>query len=78
MVLTNEQRQALLAFQNFLAEDAGVFILRGYAGTGKTFLVGRMAKILQESKMGFHSPSANWKGCQSAFQRNWLSRQDYS
>jgi len=38
--LTGDQRQALTALEAFmLGDEALVFVLRGYAGTGKTFLM---------------------------------------
>ena len=36
---TNQQKQALAAIENFLAGEKSVFILEGYAGTGKTTLI---------------------------------------
>ena len=39
MTLTTEQQSALNAIINFTESDTNVFILRGYAGTGKTTLL---------------------------------------
>ena len=47
--LTAHQQAALTAFQAFLsAPDEPVFLLRGYAGTGKTFLLARLIAVAQE------------------------------
>jgi AAA domain/UvrD-like helicase C-terminal domain len=49
--LTADQRNALTSLETFLADDAAqVFILRGYAGTGKTFLMLGVAAWLQEQQ----------------------------
>lgn len=39
MVLLEQQQQALDSFEQFLKGDNSIFILRGYAGTGKTTLI---------------------------------------
>lgn len=39
MILYSQQQKALDAIKRFLASDDQVFILRGYAGTGKTTLI---------------------------------------
>ncbi len=51
---TNDQEQALQQLSTFIftPSEHDVFILRGYAGTGKTNLVSALAKAL---------PSAKWK-----------------
>ena len=49
---TSEQEIALKKLASFLTEQAGeqVFLLRGYAGTGKTSLVAALIKALDELK----------------------------
>lgn len=48
ITLTPDQRAALEALQVFIAGgDARMFVLRGYAGTGKTFLMQGLAAWLQ-------------------------------
>lgn len=39
MILTNQQQQVLDSIKEFLNGDASVFILKGYAGTGKTTMI---------------------------------------
>lgn len=39
MILTNQQQQVLDSIKEFLNSDASVFILKGYAGTGKTTMI---------------------------------------
>ena len=39
MVLTKQQQQVLNAIKDFLDSSASVFILKGYAGTGKTTMI---------------------------------------
>ncbi|MFZ4595215.1 MAG: ATP-dependent DNA helicase, partial [Verrucomicrobiaceae bacterium] len=47
--LTESQTKAVDALQRFLEDpDERCFILRGYAGTGKTFLIGGLVRYLQE------------------------------
>ena len=47
MELKTHQKEALQAIRNFLQDDNREFVLRGYAGTGKTTLV---SAILEEAK----------------------------
>lgn len=47
MTLTSQQQQAMEKFKAFIADkDRQVFILKGYAGTGKTTLIRCMAEYL--------------------------------
>lgn len=39
MTLTKQQQQVLDFIKEFLINDASVFILKGYAGTGKTTMI---------------------------------------
>ena len=39
MEYTSQQKQALLAIESFLGSNKSIFILKGYAGTGKTTLI---------------------------------------
>ncbi len=48
--LSNDQQQALKAFQSFMESDTPIFILKGYAGTGKTFLTRIISQYLKEGK----------------------------
>ena len=52
--LNNDQAQAFKSIQKFLDHPAAdTFILKGYAGTGKTFLMQFLAKWLEEKKHRF-------------------------
>lgn len=54
MSLTIHQQSAYNQIKTFLHSDApGVFILKGYAGTGKTFLMQYLAQRLAEEKKDF-------------------------
>jgi len=47
IVLTAAQRLALDSIENFLSSDTNCFLLKGYAGTGKTFLMGQLINYLK-------------------------------
>lgn len=52
--LNQDQQQALRAIKRFLFDPSlNTFILQGYAGTGKTFLMQHLGKILKEKKKAF-------------------------
>ena len=46
MELTQQQKHVLDAIKKFMESDAAVFILRGYAGTGKTTMIKQMADYI--------------------------------
>jgi hypothetical protein len=50
MTLTNQQQQVFSAIKDFMDGDASVFILKGYAGTGKTTMVKVIAEYLAQSR----------------------------
>ena len=49
MTLTTEQQSALIALIDFIGSKANIFILRGYAGTGKTTLLKSLLEHLKDS-----------------------------
>lgn len=49
MTLTTEQQSALTALIDFIGSKANIFILRGYAGTGKTTLLKSLLEYLKDS-----------------------------
>src|SRR5688572_21471758 len=52
--LNDDQLQAFKAIQKFIDHPAAdTFILKGHAGTGKTFLMQYLAKWLEEKKQKF-------------------------
>lgn len=53
ITLTKGQQNGIQNFQNFLENDFKVFILKGYAGTGKTTLISEFIKILEEKKIAY-------------------------
>lgn len=48
MQLYSQQEEALKALRNFVKSDISVFILKGYAGTGKTTLINIFCKELSK------------------------------
>jgi ATP-dependent exoDNAse (exonuclease V) alpha subunit len=54
ITLNSEQKAAFKAIEKFLEHPAAnIFVLKGYAGTGKTFLMQRLAKMLTDSEQEF-------------------------
>ena len=54
MTLTPQQNEAMRIFYQFIADDkAQVYILTGYAGTGKTTLIAQMAQYLFDKSFSF-------------------------
>lgn len=51
--LTKEQEQALLSMDDFLQSNERVFMLKGYAGTGKTTLLKGICEYLHERQNRF-------------------------
>ena len=51
--LTNDQNNALVMIQDFLTSDENVFILQGYAGSGKTTLIKGISDYLIELQRPF-------------------------
>ena len=47
---TSEQRQALEQVSLFLNDDSSVFILKGYAGTGKTSIISEIVKSVRKAQ----------------------------
>ena len=50
MKLTQQQQQVLCKIKEFMESDASVFILCGYAGTGKTTMVKQIADYLSQTR----------------------------
>jgi tRNA A37 threonylcarbamoyladenosine biosynthesis protein TsaE len=46
--LSSDQEKALSEIESFLNSDDSIFLLNGYAGTGKTTLLGGLCKYLEE------------------------------
>jgi ATP-dependent exoDNAse (exonuclease V) alpha subunit len=54
IILNREQKAAFKAITKFLEHPAAnVFVLKGYAGTGKTFLMQRLAQMLTDTEQEF-------------------------
>lgn len=49
IVLTQDQQRVLEEIKCFMTSDASVFILRGYAGTGKTTMVKQIADYISQT-----------------------------
>lgn len=54
LVLSHDQQCAMARFIEFVNGDAKVFILKGYAGTGKTTIVHEMIKMLRNRNSQYH------------------------
>lgn len=55
IVLTNHQNTALSKIKNFLSNDSSqIFILKGYAGTGKTYLIKEIVNYLKSEFTNSH------------------------
>lgn len=55
LIFTTSQKKALSRLKRFIDDDSlNVFILRGYAGTGKTTLVKELIRILKTKQKEFH------------------------
>ncbi|MBO5630574.1 MAG: AAA family ATPase, partial [Aeriscardovia sp.] len=55
ITLTQDQQEAMDAIMSFVdAKDKRVFILRGYAGTGKTTLVKEILSELRRRNRGYN------------------------
>ncbi len=52
--LTNQQQHALDLLTQFINNDERVFILKGYAGTGKTTLMKELITVLKEQKINYN------------------------
>ena len=53
MALTDQQQQVLNKIVKFIESDASVFILHGYAGTGKTTMIKHIADYVSQSPKCF-------------------------
>ena len=51
--LTENQKELVLRLDDFLSSSFPTFILKGYAGTGKTFMMKGLTDFLSESKRSF-------------------------
>lgn len=51
--LTGDQKQALEKIESFMQSDSKVFILKGYAGSGKTTLINGIVEFLKSEKQNF-------------------------
>lgn len=54
IALTHDQQVVMDRFVEFLNGDEKVFILRGYAGTGKTTIVKEMINLLRDRDASYH------------------------
>lgn len=50
---TTDQQQALACFESLMRGPDRIFILKGYAGTGKTFLLNEITRILEQRGIPF-------------------------
>lgn len=54
IILTDSQNRVLSQMKEFLESGDKVFVLKGYAGTGKTTLMRFLIKHLQDQERGYH------------------------
>jgi ribonuclease HI len=54
MKLSENQQEAFALIKEFLSAPVPVFILKGYAGTGKTYLIKAVAEYLESRKRSFY------------------------
>jgi ATP-dependent exoDNAse (exonuclease V), alpha subunit - helicase superfamily I member len=52
--LTGSQEKAIVKLESFLAGNGQAFILKGYAGTGKTFMLSRLCEFFKETGQPFY------------------------
>ncbi len=51
--LSNSQKEAIIGIENFLKSNINCFILKGYGGTGKTFILKGLADFLKATDRNF-------------------------
>lgn len=82
MTLTTQQQQVLDKIKRFMESDAPVFILRGYAGTGKTTMVKQIADyVSQFRKVTLMAPTgraANVLHIKTGYQASTIHKAIYS
>ena len=57
ITLTSSQQRAFDQFKDFIESDKKVFILKGYAGTGKTTLLNSFVEELKDISLKFRGSS---------------------
>ncbi|MBQ2856418.1 MAG: AAA family ATPase [Bacteroidaceae bacterium] len=81
-VLTQQQHQVLDSIKIFMESDASVFILRGYAGTGKTTMVKQIADYISQSRdvalMAPTGRAARVLGKKTGYESSTIHRAIYS
>lgn len=53
ITLTQQQSEIFTKIKNFFSNDSDIFVLKGYAGTGKTTLIGEICGFLRESQLTY-------------------------
>ena len=46
ITLTQQQSEIFTKIKNFFSNDSDIFVLKGYAGTGKTTLIGDRKSVV--------------------------------
>ena len=67
--LTNDQDQLVDKLNSFLIDDNQYFILRGYAGTGKTFLMKGLTEYLTVTKRQFRIAAPTGRAAKIIFEK---------
>ncbi len=66
---TDNQKEALIALDNFLESNQKCFLLKGYAGTGKTTITKFIADYLEEKKLTVHLMAPTGRAARILFQK---------
>ena len=53
ITLTQQQSEIFTKIKNFFSNDSDIFVLKGYAGTGKTTLIGEICGFLRENQLPY-------------------------
>ena len=53
ITLTQQQSNIFTKIKNFFSNDSDIFVLKGYAGTGKTTLIGEICCFLRECQLSY-------------------------
>ncbi len=66
---TANQKEALIALDLFLESDQKCFLLKGYAGTGKTTITKYIADYLEEKKLTVHLMAPTGRAARILYQK---------
>lgn len=70
--LTADQSELLVQLDEFLKNDTPCFILKGYAGTGKTFMMQGLTKFLKQEEISFRLAAPTGRAAKIISQKTQL------